>query len=227
MTYRLADTAFTLDTVYDRTQKMLADYITDDTPSFSITVTGEDIDRERARMDGGFSDRYLETLAVYRKLCDRLLEKDVLLFHGSAVAVDGAVYLFAAKSGTGKSTHVRLWRERFGDRAVMVNDDKPLLGIRPEGVTVYGTPWDGKHRLSSNVALPLKALCLLERDGTNHIERVRPETALPALLQQAYRAESMERILPLVLRLAEAVPLYRLGCNMDPEAAEVAWMGMQ
>jgi serine kinase of HPr protein (carbohydrate metabolism regulator) len=54
---------------------------------------------------------------------------DTFLFHGSAIAVDGVGYLFTAKSGTGKSTHARLWRELLGARAVMVNDDKPLLRV--------------------------------------------------------------------------------------------------
>ena len=131
-----------------------------ETPSrFYIATTQSDIDFEReksAREDikegisiRHFSDAYLETLAVYRKSADHLLSCDTLLFHGSVIAVDGEGYLFTAKSGTGKSTHTRLWREYFGERAVMVNDDKPLLHITDSGVTAYGTPWDGKHRLST------------------------------------------------------------------------------
>ena len=77
--------------------------------------------------------------------------------------MDGQAVLFTAKSGTGKSTHTKLWRDLFGERAVMVNDDKPLLRILKDGVLVCGTPWDGKHRLSTNCALPLKAICILER----------------------------------------------------------------
>ena len=100
---------------------------------FTIVTTQSDIDFEReksAREDTKegipirhFSDAYLETLAVYRKIADHLLSCDTLLFHGSVIAVDGEGYLFTAKSGTGKSTHTRLWREYFGERAVMVNDE--------------------------------------------------------------------------------------------------------
>ena len=145
-----------------------------------ITITQSDIDFEReksAREDikegipiRHFSDAYLETLAVYRKIADYLLSCNTLLFHGSVIAVDGEGYLFTAKSGTGKSTHTRLWREYFGERAVMVNDDKPLLHITDSGMTAYGTPWDGKHRLSTNTAVPLKGICILTRDTTNHID---------------------------------------------------------
>lgn len=224
--YKVADTVFALPDARPGIRRRLADYETAETAELEIAPTAADLAELRTELEEPASDAYLEWLAIYRRLSDHVLNKDILLFHGSALALDGEVYLFAAPSGTGKSTHARLWRERFGDRVRMVNDDKPLLGIRDEGVTVYGTPWDGKHHLSANLALPLKALCLLERDERNHIEPIAPMEALPALLRQAYRPEALDRVLPLVTRLADAVPLYRLGCNMDPEAAEIALQGM-
>ena len=124
------------------------------------------------------AEPYLETLAVYRKLAQLLVQDDILLMHGAVVAVDGQAYLFTAQSGTGKTTHTRLWMQQFGDRAVMVNGDKPLLHITNEGVTVYGTPWDGKEHLSTNTSCPLKALCILTRSETNHIERISKKEAL-------------------------------------------------
>lgn len=127
-------------------------------------------DRKEGLPIRNFPDSYLETLAVYRKFAENLLAYDTVLFHGSVVAVDGIGYLFTAKSGTGKSTHTRLWREYFGERAVMVNDDKPLLQVTENGVIVYGTPWDGKHHLSNNISVPLKAICILTRAEENHIE---------------------------------------------------------
>ena len=207
---------------------------------FSIVTTQSDIDFEReksAREDikegipiRHFSDAYLETLAVYRKIADHLLSRDTLLFHGSVIAVDGEGYLFTAKSGTGKSTHTRLWREYFGERAVMVNDDKPLLHITDSGVTAYGTPWDGKHRLSTNTAVPLKGICILTRDTTNHIEQAEPHDTYPMIVQQTNRslsADEMKQTLSLIDRMLNIVPVYRLGCNMDIEAAKVAYEGMQ
>ena len=111
-----------------------------DKADVTVSVTQSDIEYERSKseredmLEGNavrrFSDPYLETLAVYRKIALNLIDHDILLFHGSVIAVDGEAYLFTAKSGTGKSTHTRLWRAYFGDRAVMVNDDKPLLRIR-------------------------------------------------------------------------------------------------
>ncbi len=154
----------------------------------------------------------------------------MLLFHGSVVAVDGVGYLFTAKSGTGKSTHTRLWRERFGPRAVMVNDDKPLLRIADGKVTAYGTPWDGKHRLSNNIAVPLRAVCILERGAENRIVPLTKHDAYPMLMQQSHRPSdgaAMMKTMELVDRLGTSTALYRLQCNMDPETADVAYEAMK
>lgn len=208
--------------------------------SFSVDTAQEDIEFERARSKRedlllnapirDYPDSYLEALAVYRKIAERMPDFDTVLMHGSCVAVDGTAYLFTAKSGTGKSTHARLWRERFGDRAVMVNDDKPLIRIAEHGAIAYGTPWDGKHRLSSNIAVPLKSVCILERAEHNSIRRIAANEAYPMLLQQIYRPiepDSTAKTLALIDRLTASVGLYRLGCNMEPEAADVSYEAMK
>ena len=111
----------------------------------------------------------------------------------------------------------------------MVNDDKPLLRITDSGVTAYGTPWDGKHRLSTNTAVPLKGICILTRDTVNHIEQIESHAAYPLIVQQTNRsftADGMKQTLSLIDRMLNVVPVYRLGCNMDIEAARVAYEGM-
>lgn len=235
----LAGQVIGVSALYEQTRTFCKNYLTDAPASFEVAVTPADIAYERQRsaradeLEGAavreHADPYLETLAVYRKLAQLLVQDDILLMHGAVVAVDGQAYLFTAKSGTGKTTHTRLWMRQFGDRAVMVNGDKPLLHITSEGVTVYGTPWDGKEHLSTNTSCPLKALCILTRSETNHIERISKKEALPMLCQQSYRPCSpigTQKMLALVDRLGSSVPLYRLGCNMEPEAAKVAYHGM-
>ena len=222
--YQVADTSFSLSTVYEYSHKLLRGYETDRAPEVHISTDQTDLAREYLKMEEYMPGPYVESLAVYRKLCDHLLGKHILLFHGSAIAVDGRAYIFAAPSGTGKSTHARLWRELLGPRAVMINDDKPLIDV--DRLLVYGTPWDGKHHLSANICAPLSGIALLSRSARNHIEPLDPLPALPVLLQQAYRSEQVDRILPLVERLADSVPVYRLQCNMEPEAARISWRTM-
>ena len=239
--YRIADTVFSVRSLYERVHDYCKDYVTDEPAEIDIAITEEDIAYERSRSArtaeaSGYAmsekrSEYLEELAVYRKMAAALLDRDILLFHGSAVAVDGETYLFTAKSGTGKSTHTRLWREYFGERAVMVNDDKPLIYLPENGTPViYGTPYNGKHRLGSNMSAPLKAVCILTRSENNHIEKISSSEAYALLLQQTNRPvepSAMQKTMILVDRLADSTALYRLGCNMDISAAEVAYNGMK
>ena len=112
----------------------------------------------------------------------------------------------------------------------MVNDDKPLLKITENGVIAYGTPYNGKHHLGSNISVPLKAICILERSAENHIERITKNEAYAMLLQQTYRPQNpvqMAKTLQLIDRMAKVTELYRLGCNMDISAAETAYNGMK
>ncbi len=238
--YRIGGVCVQLHTIYEEVHSLCRNYVSTDLPDEAVTITPADLNAERERSKiadrsanrpvRDYPDSYLETLAVYRKLAELLLAYDTLLFHGSAIAVDGEVYLFTAKSGTGKSTHTALWRALFGERAVMINDDKPLLHIAEDRVLVYGTPWDGKHHLSCNLALPLKALCVLERSAENRITRLRKAEAYPALLQQCYRPQEpakLARTLALLDILANSVGLYRLGCNRDIAAAQLAYHTMK
>lgn len=238
-TYRLAGHTVEIESLYPQVHTLCADYRAEGKPEYRISITPADVafERERsARTDAregvaprAYGEGYLETLAVYRKLARLLVEEDILLMHGSVVAVDGQAYLFTAKSGTGKTTHTRLWLREFGDRAMVVNGDKPLLHITSKGVTVYGTPWDGKEHLSTNTCCPLRAVCILTRSETNWIRPISKQQALPVLCQQTHRPEdpaALTKTLALVDRLGSMVPLYRLGCNMDPEAAKVAYRGM-
>lgn len=237
--YKIADHIFEVHSLFADIHLLCEAYAVEEQPTFCITVTPENLTAERAVWEsevekghipaGNVTDSFLETVFVHQTLADMLVKDGYLLFHGSAIAVDGEAYLFTAPSGTGKSTHTRLWREHFGDRAIMVNDDKPILKITENGTTVYGTPWNGKHRLSRNIAVPLKALIQLERAEENHIEPIDKKTAYPILFRQAHRPADpvgMVAVMKMLDQLSEHTALYRLGCNMQPEAAIVAYEGM-
>lgn len=238
-TYKIADVVIEIRSIYEPIHKYCKEYRWDGPAEVVITVCPEDIQYEQEKSDkenqlegkpcGRFSEPYLETLAVYRKLADQLLSRDIFLFHGSAIAVDGRAVLFTAKSGTGKSTHTKLWRDAFGDRAVMVNDDKPLLRVTDTGVIVCGTPWNGKHRISTNCMIPLEAICILERGEENEICSLTARQALPMLMQQTHRSTdpaAVSQMLQVINKMFDRVRFYRLRCNMEPEAAKVAYEGI-
>ena len=238
--YTFAGKTIEVTSIHERVQKLCADYISDEEPVFSVATVQADIDYEWEREKSSAvcekrkpivtDDAYREELAVYRKIAEKMPDFDTVLFHGSVIAVDGQGFLFTAKSGTGKSTHTRLWRELLGDRAVMVNDDKPLLHITDEGTIAYGTPYNGKHHLGCNMSVKLKGICILTRGETNSIRKITKSEAYSMLVQQIYRPADpvqMGKTLKLIDKLAEVTEFYKLSCNMDIEAAEVAYNGMK
>ncbi len=239
-TYLIAGRSVEITSLYPTVHEYCREYRADGEPELIVTTTPEDIEREREfslredaaenRPHQDYRDSYLETLAVYRQIAEQMPAWDTLLIHGSALAVDGEAYLFTAKSGTGKSTHARLWREYLGDRVTMVNDDKPLVRIRGGEAVIFGTPWNGKHRLGENIAVPLRAVCFIERAEENRIRPVTAAAAYPELLRQVYRPADpamMARTMELLDGLCAAVSFWRLGCNMDIEAARVACEAMK
>jgi hypothetical protein len=238
-TISIAGLSVQISALHAATRMYCQKYLTEKPADFSVSIEQQDIDSEREKAIREYElegisvpylpDAYLETLAVYRKIANKMLNYDTILFHGSAIAVDGEGYLFTATSGTGKSTHTRLWREHFGDRAIMVNDDKPLLRSLDGKIWVCGTPWDGKHRLSTNTMVPLKGICILTRGEKNEIHRIPSLKAISMMLQQCHRppeAQEVSKMLELIDRMLAQVPVYLLKCNMSPEAAEVSYQGM-
>lgn len=236
-TISLAGVPIRVSTLYPTTKQFCKDYLSKEAPALSIALSQEDIEEERRRSelqdlrDGiprrSFSDSYLETLALYRKLTTPLLERDILVFHGAAAVADGCVYLFTAPSGTGKTTHVRLWLDQIPGTYVL-NGDKPLLKITDNGVWVCGTPWQGKENMGRNEILPLKAICILERGDSNQISAVSFPEALRVLTQQVYRPADtvlLLKTLELMGKMSRA-NLFRLRCNMEKEAAWVSYRGM-
>lgn len=215
-------------------------YFTEEKPSCSVEVFPEELaaEQELARQEAieegfrfrQFSDPFLDKAVIQRKIAEILFPLDILLFHGSGLAVDGEGFLFTAKSGTGKSTHTRFWRETFGERAVMVNDDKPFLRFTENTIYLCGAPWSGKHGLDSNVEVPLKGICILRRGAENHISPMAPEEALPMLLHQGccpLDESCQPKFQELVCTLSRRVPLWEMHCTREKQAAEVAYRAMK
>ena len=220
--------------MFGSTKEYCRPYLTEREPEFFVEITGADLVRQQELLDQEadreglrrrkFTDPFLERTVIQEKIAEKLLERDTLLLHGSTVAVDGQAYLFTAPCGTGKSTHTRFWREQFGDRAVMVNDDKVFLQLRRDSVWAYGSPWTGKHGIGTNISVPLKGICFLQRGTENQIQKAMPEKWLPELIHQSFLPE--EQYSALVLQLAERIPLWEMFCTKDPQAATIAYESM-
>jgi len=225
--------------LFQSTREYCRPYLTDKEPELYVHVSREDLDceqlfLEKEAIEEGlkirkFKEPFLERSVIQRRVADCLLSRSTLMLHGSTVAVDGKAYLFTAPCGTGKSTHTRLWRELFGERAVMVNDDKPFLRITSDNVLAYGSPWSGKHGLATNVCVPLVGICSLHRGKENLIHHTDSDSVRDLLMKQVHIPEAdvlAQKVLELLDVLMEMVPLWEMHCNKEPAAAEMAYCAM-
>lgn len=211
---KLAGVPLEITTAKDSLQDYFADYFTDEEPLARLTSLADD---RNAILD------------IHRVVSDALIDFDALLFHSSAIMYHGEAVLFAAPSGTGKSTHAAYWKELFGDEVTYVNDDKPFL--RPLGIDgdsrpyVCGSPWRGKHRLGANISAPIRALCIISRADKPHISEVPALSVLPEIMYQVYVPDGPERIgraLELLNALLSGIKVYKLECNLDSSCAKLA-----
>ena len=177
----------------------------------------------------GMSDDHAEYLASGASFYRQLPSHNGLLLHSSAVVVDGRAYLFTAPRKTGKSTHVQLWLREFGERAYILNDDKPALRKIDGKWCACGTPWSGKTGQNANQCVPVAGIALVGRDESNHIAPVPGAAAVMALLEQTVRPENPAlsgKLLEMLDDLLKQVPIWKLYCNMEQAAARVAYEAM-
>lgn len=210
-------------------KEMCQGYEVEGDAAFTVEVPDKVMEKVKAQ-NPDYSDGYLESLEIYRAICRKILDYDAMLMHCAAIAVDGEAYLFTALSGTGKTTHIKLWMKKFGDRCFVVNGDKPILRIKDGKFYVCGTPWQGKEDYGNNVIVPIKAVCILNRGEKNSIKKLAPHEAISTVLTQTLRTNDMaemEKVLKMTDKLLQSVPFYELYCNMEDEAAEVSYNGMQ
>lgn len=197
-------------------------------PVISIPFSQQNIDRLKSRQSD-LTDDDCEIINTAESFYYALLEHGGFMLHSSAVVMDGEAYLFSAPSGTGKSTHTALWLKHFGGRAQILNDDKPAVMVENGSVTACGTPWSGKSDLNLNLRVPLRGICILERSQNNFIEPLPPERSVFALLDQTLRpsdGERMNALLELLDAVTSNVPIWRMGCDISTEAAEMAYRAM-
>lgn len=238
-TMEIAGLTVLVEPLFQSTIEYCRPYLTCKEPEFTVKVTQDDLISEQLHLEQEaireglkirkFKDPFLERSTIQRRVADFLLTRNTLMLHGSTVAVDGKAYLFTAPCGTGKSTHTRLWRELFGDRAVMVNDDKPFLRFTSSGIFAYGSPWSGKHGLASNVCVPLQGICYLQRGKDNVIRRATGEELETFLSHQAHIPGDSDLALDacaMLDSLVRTVPLWMMQCNKELEAAYVSYRAM-
>ncbi len=228
-TYLISELYIKIEYNFDFTTQYLKNYqVESDKVDFSISVSLEEV-------YNAFNEKseipleMHETICIYGKICRKILtEYDGLLFHASAICVNGNGYLFTAPSGVGKSTHTSFLNNLLNEKFEYINDDKPLLRFNKKEncFYVYGTPWDGKHRRSQNIKAPLKAVCFLSRGIEPKIIKIDVIDAIPLLMKQTLRwhnDDSVDFYLEMLNKLSLTVDFYAMKCTNHIESAKFSY----
>ncbi|QUC68198.1 hypothetical protein [Aristaeella hokkaidonensis] len=228
---KIAGRIIDVETLHTRPQAICRGYTTDGVADFKIVSTQSEIDKDKKvceTANHGKCDAWdglAEEYTLLRLLADRFIDEGVLLYHGAAIALSGKGYIFSASSGTGKTTHINLWRKNKPE-TVVVNGDKPFI-LTGEVPYICGSPWAGKEGYNTNTIVPLNAVVFLERAERNSIREISFIEAFPYLYQQAYRPEPIEKVrktLQMIQSLQGKVSFYEFKIdNFQDDCFQVAY----
>lgn len=151
--------------------------------------------------------------------------RDTVLTHASCVEYMGRAYLFLGKSGTGKSTHSRMWLNAL-ENVVLMNDDHPVIRLGTDGQAVaYGSPWSGKTRCYKNLQAPVGGIVRISRAPYNKARRLSPiesyaslMTSFSGMTWEKDLADGRDRTMQGIIR---TVPCWVMECLPDEDAARV------
>ena len=171
---------------------------------------------------------YMDSGSMFYRM---LLRHDGMMLHSSAVELDGRVYLFSGNSGAGKSTHTRLWQQVFGEKAMVINDDKPALRLLDGTWYAYGTPWCGKDGINCNRKAPVAGICFMKQADHNAIRRLSDLEAMAKIMKQTQRKfrnpENLDLMLTHLEKLVQMIPVYELENRPEPEAVHLSYETMR
>ena len=173
----------------------------------------------------GFEDAGVLRYALWTAYSMLGLWHEAVPVHASVAVWRGHGVLCLGESGTGKSTHTRLWLAHI-EGSHLLNDDSPILSTAGGTATVYGSPWSGKTPCYLSEAYPVAGLVRLEQKSENSIRRLGTLEAFAALqpscppcLMKEVRLQ--DRLVAFVEQVIQCVPLYLMGCRPDPDAARL------
>lgn len=218
---RIADLDVSVQSKYKFTYDLCNQYISENGGDVIAAATEEEIKKETLLVPGTIPE-YAESICIYRNLADKLPLLDRIVFHGAVITYNDDAYLFTAPSGTGKTTHIKLWRQYLGKCVDIVNGDKPILHIT-DTVTAYGTPWCGKEGFQKNRKATLKGICVITRGTDNKTERLSGDKALEYIMRQVYfpnEPQAVLKTLSLIDKLIKTVPCFICSVDMSENAVK-------
>ena len=226
----IANIVLEINAFNESTKKYCGDFLSNKEPQYVITMTQEDLENEASNSTDGKVYVNEEISALYRRIADLLVEDNIVVFHSSAISVDGNGFLITARSGVGKSTHAKNLSDYIGDSFKYINDDKPLLKVNDNEVIVFSTPWNGKERRGNNISAPLRAILFLSRGGTNSYRKIiNKEEIYIKMLSQIYlpkEKSKREKALKIADSLLKNINFYEINVTKDVESAKMTYEGI-
>lgn len=154
------------------------------------------------------------------------VQHSVAAVHSSVIVCHNEAVMFLGESGTGKSTHTRLWRENI-EGATLLNDDSPFVGVQNGQVVAFGSPWSGKTPCYKNESYPIRAIVRLSQAPHNSMRRLRSLLAVGALLPSlppafAFDEKLEDAVMNVLSAVIGAVPVYHLECLPNAAAVQLS-----
>lgn len=221
----LADLNISIEHKYEFMTPFCSKYKTQFDTANILAKSNDDAVKKEKEMVPAAPVEVCESLCIYRDIAEQLPRFERFVFHGAAIEYNREAYLFTAPSGTGKTTHINLWKKNLGDKLDIINGDKPILRVN-DNITVYGTPWAGKEGLHRNASAPLKAICILKQGKTNNIVRLEKGDAVNYLMRQVYMPQNtsaLSQTLVLLGKMIDLIPVYRLECDISDQAFNISY----
>jgi hypothetical protein len=155
-----------------------------------------------------------------------VVHQQTIKLHASVIAKNGKALVFLGRSGTGKSTHSRLWLEHV-QGSFLLNDDEPIIKLMQNGtIRVFGTPWSGSTHCYLNTSAEVTAFVLLRQQHENKLTKLHGIDAFGSLFQSVALLRSdkecREKICALIGTILDKVPIYRLDNRPDIEAVQLS-----
>ncbi|MBR3738744.1 MAG: hypothetical protein IKN26_08410 [Eubacterium sp.] len=211
---------------YDYTYNFCREFETKGKIDFEVETTDEKIDKEIENSEFNPPRDYAESICIYREIAEVLPSYNRCVFHGAVIEYNNKGFIFTAPSGTGKTTHISLWKKFLGDKMSIVNGDKPILHFENGEVFAYSTPYAGKERLQNHSSVKLSGICLIKRGKENKIQKVNAGDYLTEIVPQVYMPfEPLQAMKTLehLDELLKDVPMYVLYCDISKEAFKTSF----
>ena len=226
---KIADVVVEIDNIYSHVQDYCREWLTDETPDLRIKVGASELDSYVKNCGYDVIPAQAERILMCRKLAQGMIRHGGFLLHGAVVELDGCGIIFSGKRGIGKTTHVSLWREVFGERMRIINGDKPIIMHRDGRFIAHGTPWRGKENLGDRSSVEVKKLCFIKRGDTPSVRKICTKEAWTRMSRQTVYPDTpdlYEAFAREVALFLKSVDVYVITVSRKRESAVVVKQGI-